>query len=380
MRSRLLSGVLVVALALATAAPVLAQPKPFPDEWFYEGDKRPAPLKSLEGKPAPELDIASWIGDATTIKDSKGKVIVLDFWATWCGPCMAAIPENIKLVNEHKGGDLVFIGVHDGNSGSDKAAGVVKSRNINYPIAIDKKQRPLSITAAAYKVQFWPTYVVIDKAGVVRGAGLFPNRVAEAVKVLLAEPGPKGTDAAAGAAEFPDESYLGGRMRSKALMAMEGKPMPALEVETWAGGTAPPESAFKGAITVVHFTSTRTAARKELEAFGAAASEFGSQGVTFVAVCDPVSHWDKMQESLAKLKITTPAARDAAAESKGEGKADDKNAKGKTAAAFNATMQPTTFVIDRTGTVRAAGLKAGSLKPVLEKLLAEPAPGKAESK
>jgi hypothetical protein len=43
-------------------------------------------------------------------------------------------------------------------------------------------------------------------------------------------------------------------------------------------------------------------------------------------------------------------------------------------------MQPTTFVIDRTGTVRAAGLKAGSLKPVLEKLLAEPAPGKAESK
>ncbi len=380
MRSSPLARVLVAAVAMAMATPVLAQSKPFPDEWFFEAEKRPAPLKSLEGKPAPELDIASWIGDATTIKDHRGKVIVLDFWATWCGPCMAAIPENIKLVNEHKGKDLVFIGVHDGNSGSDKAAGVVKARGINYPIAIDKKQRPLSVTAAAYKVQFWPTYVVIDKAGVVRGAGLFPNRVADAVKVLLAEPGPAGTEAAAGAGEFADDAYLGGRMRSKALMAMEGKPMPALDVETWAGGTAPPESAFKGAITVVHFTSTRTAARKELEAFGAAASEFGSQGVAFVAVCDPASHWDKMQESLAKMKITTPAARDGAVESKGEGKADDKNAKGKTAAAFNATMQPTTFVIDRTGTVRAAGLKAGSLKAVLEKLLAEPAPGKAESK
>ncbi|MEI7657231.1 MAG: redoxin domain-containing protein [Phycisphaerae bacterium] len=383
MRSRPFARLFVVAVAMAMTAPVLAQSKAFPDEWFFEAEKRPAPLKGMEGKPAAELDVASWIGDATTIKDNKGKVIVLDFWATWCGPCMASIPENVKLVSEHKGKDLVFIGIHDGNSGSEKAAGVVKSKGINYPIAIDKKRSPLSVTAAAYKVQFWPTYVVIDKAGTVRGAGLIPNRVADAVKVLLAEPGPKGGETAAGASEFPDESYLGGKMRSKALMAMEGKPMPSLDVETWSAGGSPPESAFKGVVTVIHFTSTRTAARKELEAFGAAAAEFGSQSATFVAVCDPASHWDKMQEALASLKITTPAARDAKAESKADGKqgaADDKNAKGRTAAAFNASLQPTTFVIDRKGIVRAAGLKAGSLKPVLEKLLAEPAPGKPAAK
>ena len=60
--------------------------------------------------------------------------------------------------------------------------------------------------------------------------------------------------------------------------------------------------------------------------------------------------------------------------------AADKNAKGRTATAFNATMQPATFVIDRKGVVRAAGLKTGSLKPVLEKLLAEPAPSKTPAK
>ncbi|MCX5688740.1 MAG: TlpA disulfide reductase family protein [Planctomycetota bacterium] len=106
-----LAAVLGTSTLLASIAS--GQTKPFPDEWFFEGTARPAQLKGMEGKPAADITAGSWIGTETSIKASRGKVIVLDFWATWCGPCMAAIPENIKLVNEYKDKDLVFIGVHD---------------------------------------------------------------------------------------------------------------------------------------------------------------------------------------------------------------------------------------------------------------------------
>ena len=85
----------------------------FPDDHFFSGADRPAGLKSLEGKPAPKLTLDAWIGDETSLEDLRGKVVVVDFWATWCGPCMAAIPKNVALVEKLGSEGLAFIGVHD---------------------------------------------------------------------------------------------------------------------------------------------------------------------------------------------------------------------------------------------------------------------------
>jgi peroxiredoxin len=357
---RSLRRLLGLVLCVLPTAAARAQTKSFPDDWFFEGTQRPAALKSLEGKPAAEIAAASWIGTPTTLKASKGKVVILDFWATWCGPCMASIPENVKLVNEYKDKDLVFIGVHDGNSGTERAPAVVKDKGINYPIAIDKAATPLSTTAASYSVQFWPTYVAIDRTGTIRAAGLTPNHVEDAVKALLAEAG--GSIATPAGPEFAADLYVGGKARPKSLQAMEGTKAPALPANVAWTGQAP--TSLAGQVVVIQFTSPSPAAAAQLEALVASASEFSPQGVVHLTVSD--ANPDAMKPFATAHKSTLPLLHDQPKEASVK--------QGAWTKAFGVKYGPVTFVVDRAGVIRAAGVKADHLKPILEKLLAEPAP------
>lgn len=358
-------------LLTSTAAAMLATAASageFPDEYFFSGAQRPAQLRALEGKPAAELDVDTWIGDATTLAQHHGDVIVLDFWATWCGPCVASIPKNIKLVNDYTDKGLTFIGIHDAKNGWDRADAMIRDKGVNYPVAKDNGGK----TTGAYNLQFWPTYVAIDRTGTIRAAGLRPDKVEDVVKALLAEPGGKPT---AAKGEFPTAWYVGGAKRPPSLRTIEGKRAPALKTDEqtrWIGAALPPD-ATDGKIVILRFlspTDKRTAA--SLKAWHTQARELAPHGVLTIGICDPKADWERLRT----LAVDTPGgAMPIALDRLPEPAADGPPPlpMGALAGACGVRLWPTSVIIDRNGTVRAAGLDDQHVKTVVTTLLAEPA-------
>jgi len=118
--------------------------------------------KSILNQKAPELVVEKWLSKEP---DRKGKFVLIDFWATWCGPCRKAIPE-LNAFHKKFGDKLVVIGI------SDEPAETVssfKNPKIEYFSAIDTKGK----TKGAVEVKGIPHVLIIDPKGIVRWEG-FP--------------------------------------------------------------------------------------------------------------------------------------------------------------------------------------------------------------
>lgn len=153
-------------------------------EWLEGKEDDRAKLKAIENKPAPALAVENFInGDAVTLDQLKGKVVLLDFWATWCGPCIAAIPHTNELQAKYKDKGLVIIGVCN-SKGAEKMADTAKEKGIQYLIAADKSEA----TTKAYKVNSFPDYYFIDRTGTLRIADCKNGSVDEAIEALINEP------------------------------------------------------------------------------------------------------------------------------------------------------------------------------------------------
>jgi thiol-disulfide isomerase/thioredoxin len=133
------------------------------------------------GKPAPPLQVAEWVkGEPVTLTELKGKVVFLDFWGLWCGPCRRALPKLVELHKKYAGDGLVIIAVHDasqtGASLLEKSRGLLDLSNIPFRLAVDSPMEGSEVsemasgtgrTIDAYNITAFPTRLIINRDGVV---------------------------------------------------------------------------------------------------------------------------------------------------------------------------------------------------------------------
>lgn len=121
--------------------------------------------KQMKNDPAPEFTLTDMGGIAVSLADYKGKIVILDFWATWCGPCKSSFPGMQKAVNKYSDNDNVkflFINTWEGVENKLKNANdFIKQNNYSFRVLMDESNDVIS----KYKVRGIPTKFIIGKDG-----------------------------------------------------------------------------------------------------------------------------------------------------------------------------------------------------------------------
>lgn len=141
-----------------------------------------------EGSRAPQFTLRDLSGQSRSLPDLKGKVVVLDFWATWCPPCRASIRELVKLQQKHQDKGLVVLGisVDDPQMASDKQLNAfAKKQKMNYPVL--RASDELMVDYFGKEAPLIPTAFIVDREGMLRGKilGFRPGAIEKIVAGLL---------------------------------------------------------------------------------------------------------------------------------------------------------------------------------------------------
>ncbi len=140
-------------------------------------------LDGMEGKLAPSIASDDWLNaDALDWDALKGRVVLLDFWGVWCGPCVRAIPKLREWYAQYADEGFVVIGVHTDESMA-QGKRYVSQEGIEYPIVFDHGDG----IAKRYHVNRHPTYCLVDGHGRLRMADFTDDEIEDAVKFLLNE-------------------------------------------------------------------------------------------------------------------------------------------------------------------------------------------------
>jgi peroxiredoxin len=138
------------------------------------------------GKPAPDFALMDVDGTLHHLSDYKGKVVMLNFWATWCPPCRKEIPEFAELQKEFGAQGIQFIGIALDDEGAAKVKPWLALHPVGYPILLPDQK----VTASYGEMASIPVTFVIDRSGIIRTSftGWRADTIVEGMfKPLLAE-------------------------------------------------------------------------------------------------------------------------------------------------------------------------------------------------
>jgi peroxiredoxin len=179
-----------VALYAAATAPRPEPPTPAVGRPSVDAAVRPAaPRPSLAGGPgidtalkqldlikpsrpklAADFTLATPDGGNFRLADQRGKVVLVNFWATWCPPCLEEMPAMERLWRRHKDAGFVLVAISL-DADPKKVPPFVSARKFTFPIALD----PRMAVAETYGVRALPSSFVIDREGTMTGVALGPR-------------------------------------------------------------------------------------------------------------------------------------------------------------------------------------------------------------
>jgi thiol-disulfide isomerase/thioredoxin len=122
-----------------------------------------AAAKDLLGAPAPEFTLRGLAGSNLSLREQRGRVVMINFWATWCGPCRQEMPLLDQMYRRYRDMGFVLMGINVEDD-ARKAGDMARALGVRYPVLFDTKKA----ASKAYGVSAMPTTVLLDRDGRVR--------------------------------------------------------------------------------------------------------------------------------------------------------------------------------------------------------------------
>lgn len=128
------------------------------------------------GEDAPDFTLQTFEGEPFTLSDHRGEVVVVNFWGSWCEPCIREMPA-FQAVYEASGDDVAFVGVGSKRDSEENAVAFADDTGVTFPIGRDSEggTRAAGQITKDYNIVVYPTTFIVDPEG--RIAGVFPKEV-----------------------------------------------------------------------------------------------------------------------------------------------------------------------------------------------------------
>ncbi|MCL4426062.1 MAG: TlpA family protein disulfide reductase [Firmicutes bacterium] len=142
------------------------------------GEVKPTEVRPETGYLAPDFTLRDLEGKEVKLSESRGQVVLVNFWASWCPPCRAEIPE-IEAYYQKNGQKVVILGV-DLQEDPARVKSFARTMNMHYPILLDSGQ-----VAKQYRVRVIPTTFVVSPRGVISDVFTGPMSYSQIEKMVL---------------------------------------------------------------------------------------------------------------------------------------------------------------------------------------------------